>query len=306
MHHYVVTLNLLGDCPELAISESAFLDTKKSFQHLNRLLLLEERFDSLATNFLEFEALITSRLLQFEYIGFVDGNHQMMVRRDANRVLMNVLTSARAYIDQLPQILNEIFGKESASAVHCTELLRKAYDERPGYRIFEALRNHTQHIGFPIHLTSYGDHMIGDYPKLLSTKSFSVMTKPQTLAADQKLKASILKELSDMGEQVNLRPLLCQYIAGIADAHYYVRSEVTPIVDAASLDLQNRLSEYIAAYPNAASPFAYAVHIKDKEWADRVPLGTGNEKYLEYLRSINVHLNHADNHFLIGDVPEET
>jgi len=276
---------------EVAISESAFSATKKSFQDLNHLLLLEERFDALSTNFLEFEELLISRLLRFEHIGFIDGDHQMMVRRDANRMLMNVLTSARAYIDQLPKIMNGIFGKGSAITVHCTSLLKKAYDERPGYRIFEALRNHTQHSGFPVHAISYGTRMIGEYPKMISTKCFRVLTNPQTLASDQKLKPSIVKELTDMGEQINLRPLLCQYVSGIASAHYYVRSEVKQIADAASLALQSQLNEYIAAFPDANPPLGiYAVQIDGDAWIDRVPLGTGNDRYLGYLFARNVSL----------------
>jgi len=305
MRRFAIALNLLGKHPELPISESEFSTISKSLQDLNQLLLLEERFDLLAMNFLEFETLLTSRLLHFEHLGFVDGNHQMLVRRDANRVLMNVLTAARAYIDQLPQILNALFGKESAETNHCKSLLRKAYDERPGYRIFEALRNHTQHSGFPIHLTSYGTHMIGEYPKLLETRSFCVLVKPEMLAADKKLKASILKELTSMGEYVNLRPLLCQYISGIADAHYHIRSKVKPIGDTASLILKIQLEKYIAAYPSSTPPLAYAVHIENGVWKDKVPLGTGNDKYLEYLRSINVHLDYADDNFLIGDVPKK-
>jgi hypothetical protein len=309
MHTFAITLHPLGDYPSLPISESTFAAAKKSFQDLNQLLLLEERFDSLATNFLDFEALLTARLLQFEHIGFVDGNHQMYVRRDVNRVLMNVMTSARGYIDQLPQITNSIFGKKDPRSTGARDLLRKAYDdqERPGYRIFEALRNHIQHAGLPVHLIRYGTHMIGEFPKLIATKSAQVLLKPQTLAADKEFKPSILKELLAMGEQIDLRPLLCQYVAGIAEAHYYVRTEAKDLADAATLKLANLLNEYATAYLKEESlpGVVYAVQFKGDVWFDTVPLSTGNDGYLEYLRSINVHLDCADKHFLIGSVYKE-
>lgn len=307
MPPFAITVNLLGDYPSLPISASTFTAAKKSFQDLNQLLLLEERFDSLATNFLDFEALLTARLLQFEHLGFVDGNHQMLVRRDVNRVLMNVMTSARGYIDQLPQITSSIFGKKDPRSTGALEILRKAYDQRQGYRTFEALRNHIQHAGLPVHMIRYSTRMIGEFPKLIATKSVQVLSKPQILAADKQFKPSTLKELLDMGEQIDLHPLLCQYVAGIADAHYYVRTEAKILADTATLTLANLLDEYatVCLKEEYLPGVVYAVQFKGDVGVDTVPLSTGNDEYLEYLRSINMHLDGADKNFLIGNVHKE-
>lgn len=306
MTRFSVTTNLLDNPAEILISESEFNDAKAADAAQRSVQLLEERFDSLAANFLEFEGLVVRRLLEFEHIGHIDGNHQMFVRRDANRVLMNVLGSARGYIDQLPQVAKALFGENDARTVECADILRRAYDTTAGYRIFEALRDHAQHAGYPAHLTAYETTMLGEFPNLVATKRFQVLARPDILSANRQFKPAILAELKGMGDQVDLRPLLCQYVAGIAMAHYYVRDQSAPVGESASATLEQILLRYYAAFPGEKKPpGVHVVKSEDGRWLEQVPLGTGNERYVANLRSINTRLDEADRTFLIGTVDKD-
>lgn len=306
MQRFVVTSDVIGAPKAIEISKESFEAAKKKWKELLSVLLIEERFDSLVTNFLRFEELLVARLLQFERVGYIDGNHQMLVRRDLNRVLNNVLSTARGYIDQLPQVANQVFGADDPRAKRSIEILKEQYDSHVGYRVLEAIRNHAQHSGFPIHSVSYSTHMIGKFPELIDTKCLKPLTRPELLAENTKFKPPILQELKSMGREVDLNPLLRQYVAGISRAHYYVRSEAK----AHSLERGVALDSLALAYMSSSATErdilgVYAVALNGDDWQEQIPLRTGTAEYYDYLCSLNSHMDFEDKDFLIGSVRED-
>ena len=223
-----------------------------------------------------------------------------------NRVLNNVLSTARGYIDQLPQVANQVFGADDPRAKRSIEILKEQYDSHVGYRVLEAIRNHAQHSGFPIHSVSYSTHMIGKFPELIDTKCLKPLTRPELLAENTKFKPPILQELKSMGREVDLNPLLRQYVAGISRAHYYVRSEAK----AHSLERGVALDSLALAYMSSSATErdilgVYAVALNGDDWQEQIPLRTGTAEYYDYLCSLNSHMDFEDKDFLIGSVRED-
>jgi hypothetical protein len=148
-----------------------------------------------------------------------------------NRRLLNLLSACRGYVDQAPRHLNAIKAlKEgpppltSADFKRCTS---EQYDEYLGYRVMEALRNHTQHAGFPL-VATYDSAWEGED----DARKQRFTTKPYIDVAmlGKGFKSCILKELKTQGKRIPIMPMVRQYIGSLGHVHEVMRKHLHPSV----------------------------------------------------------------------------
>jgi hypothetical protein len=287
MKQFVVTRYALGRQHECPISMESFQAAKAAFVTLNEALLLEERFDAIAGGFLEFEKAMLAKMLEFSYAGFKDGLHQISVRRDLNRTSMNALSAARAYIDHLPQTCSSVFGTEDERKLACQLSLRNSYDQFLGYRMFEALRNHSQHSGFPIQSVAYAHQGEGQPPCARSRLTISPIADVEVLEQNEKFKKSVLAEMKTLGSRIDLKPHFREYMSGIAKAHYIFRSHATSILEAANATLNELLRLFASSGGDENHLGLHAIEKDGKLFIESIPLGTGIYTYCDYLARNN-------------------
>ena len=63
--------------------------------------------------------------------------------------LVTFLMMWRLFLDQSRHDLSERFGDQSLNFTKFIDATRTAYDNHPGYRLVEGLRNYVQHVGMP-------------------------------------------------------------------------------------------------------------------------------------------------------------
>tara|TARA_B110001454_G_scaffold122236_1_gene114113 strand:+ start:82 stop:999 length:918 start_codon:yes stop_codon:yes gene_type:complete len=298
MQKFFVARQVLEAHQEVSITEDQYQRVQHAFERLHELVLLEERFDAIAGGFLDFEKAMLAGMLDFTYAGFKGGLHQMSVRRQLNRLLMNALSAARGYIDHLPQTCGAVFGKADARTESCLKSLSASYDSMLGYRMFEALRNHSQHCGFPIHSISYAHQGEGEAPYSRSRLSLSPIADTSELAQNEKFKRSILAEMKQLGSRVDLKPFLREYMRGIARAHYQFRGYATEVSDA----YRNAASELTRLFATeAGSSDLLALHAtssKDGWIVGSVPLATGMDEYYKYLSENNGNFDQSSDFYI--------
>ena len=298
MTRFVVARNVLGSKRELTITEESYNSAHAAFTALIEIVLLEERFDSLTSNFLDFEQAMMAKLLEFNYVGIGDGMNHMDGRRLLNRLLINTMSAAKGFVDHLPRTCNIVFGRQDDRGQKCMTELRDSYDNTLGYRIFEALRNHSQHFGFPIHSVSYGTHLDGDFPKLQARHTISPLVDVEVLKLDPKFKKPTLKELEAIGKKIDLKPHLRDYVAGLAKAHYRFRELAAPIQEKSGHLLDDLADQYRAAFPEEQAYIGlHVVSVEGAQWLKRIPLLTGMRGYGEYLTKSNLNFDHLTRGF---------
>lgn len=69
---------------------------------------------------------------------------------EANRHVLNVLSSFRMYLDHVETDVKRSFGGDSPEARLFAEACSKQYDSNPSYGFVYKLRNYTQHCGLPV------------------------------------------------------------------------------------------------------------------------------------------------------------
>lgn len=72
------------------------------------------------------------------------------IQREADRRVLNVLTSMRTFLDHWETKLKRRYGKESPEVEQFKAACAHEYDTRFGYRFAYKLRNFAQHCGLPV------------------------------------------------------------------------------------------------------------------------------------------------------------
>ncbi len=222
---YVLTRHVLGKSGRIDISQSEYDAFGKAVEFLGHLIDAEEKFATFIDNYYELEQALLSEALSTLVFFELDGASMQTARTLISRRIINLLTSARLYIDSLPQHANELLSAQSDALQKVLKAPSEAYDSSLGYRVMEALRNYSQHEALPVHnwSTSASRDMSQDPPLLM----YSV--KPaldiERLENAKKFKVSVLKELKALRVKLELKPFIREYVQGIGSVQHTLRAE---------------------------------------------------------------------------------
>ena len=112
--------------------------------------------------------------------------------------------------------------------------------------MIEALRNYAQHRGLPVFQLQYN---ITFRPESSNNQLEHTITPSlcvTRLREEKGFKASVLNELEALGELIDLKPLVRQYMESIGRIHLFIRELLTHDIakwDSATLELQNLFRE---------------------------------------------------------------
>jgi hypothetical protein len=204
-------------------------------------LSVEENYDLVLENYLDLERAVLGTAANWMVRG---ESNPGVLRNDSalyNRRLLNLLSAARTYVDQVPHHLGEFVtdGPELAGRVFSS-----AYDTHIGYRAMSALRNYVQHRGMPVRANGYQHVMYKDeYGKQHFAHTALLALVPAELSADGKFKGAVLDELRGLGERIDLMWLARDYLDALSEAHAAIRAamaEPLALADFRLDDLQRR------------------------------------------------------------------
>jgi hypothetical protein len=120
---------------------------------------------------------------------------------EANRHMLNILTSMRTFLDHTETDLKRRFGKDSLQIAAFEKECTRQYDSRFAYRFLSKFRNYTQHCGLPVGIFSVTQHSrprpASDNPSRSRSHSFG--HQDITLSVDPK---NLLKDFPSWGAKV--------------------------------------------------------------------------------------------------------
>lgn len=270
------------------IDASRYFEVKEAKRTCLFSLELEEKFALLIDNFAEFECELL-RMAESSLLWDYQGHAASMQERLClDRRLVNLLTACRLYLDQTDHMVSSLFGKDSEEPADVRAFKKALYDDHWGYRLMEAIRNHVQHSGLIV-------HAIG-YPRFLSAgegadyTEFAVTPQAQVkfLVENTKFKKSVLAELAEKGDKIDLRGPTREYLACLVRLHDKLRETI-----------ENPTAEARAAYESAVNDFkvidgheaklaSLLETLDDGRKNDEVALVTEFLDYHDKLRSRNV------------------
>lgn len=223
MKFYGITCLVLGCSLVIEISDDEFTRITNAKRNFLTILGIEEKFDLVLENYLEYERELLSLNLQRMLLQDFDGSSSMNSVQTINRRLANHLMTARVYLDQVQHDLKTVYRENSEFPRILKQKVSEQYDNSRGFRVMEALRNFIQHRSLPVHELIH--RMEPD--NSCSPPQFRYVLEPYIevlqLRDDPKFKRSILAELEQMGKLVNVTPLVRQHIEALGRVHQELR-----------------------------------------------------------------------------------
>ena len=233
---YVLRSTLLIDCLTAELSSQEFEQARSARRALVSGFGFEEIFDHFLSNYLEIEmqclAASAQRLVRD------GGSYADFYQRRApiNLAVVNFLSAARLYVDQVDSKVSASFYGTAGPQRHAKILLAREYDAAFEYRFVEALRNHVQHSGTAVHILNTSWHNSPPSELQETEVRTTVFCDRRSIAEDKKFKKRVLAECPP---EVNLLDAVRQYVMSISAVHRELRQAVEPSQEAAQDRIQS-------------------------------------------------------------------
>lgn len=241
---YLLTIDMILDCPKIDLEKADFESIKKAMLALNNGLAIEEKYDILISNYSEFEMEILKQAAQLMVCRPLGYDDFFTSRIRFDRKMVNLLTAAKLYVDHLSHHVSEIAGSSSKGDVKT--LFSEQYDDSKEYRFMEALRNHVQHRGLPVHWVQFNTQAEGSGEDRKLVYSMELASRKPYLREDHKFKPKVLKEIP---EKIDLKTYTKAYIEHISKVHASVRNIVNNSLQEYRSLIERTMNSYQESYP---------------------------------------------------------
>ena len=199
----------------------------------------EQRYEILLGNYLALERFCAEWSLRRE----IETDHRYetgaRVILEANRHVMNLLSSARAYADHVVRDFQHL-GLSPSFQTQAETLMSEVYDRNLSYRIVCALRNYVQHRATPVH------GMTSQMKGKCWADALVIYCDKKRLDEEGKFKASVLAEMEG---QTDLRLVAREYMHGVSGVHVELRKRVDEHCREARRLHEEAIAEFVAAQP---------------------------------------------------------
>lgn len=233
--------NILGNAPQLPISEEQFDELAEARTVLTAAFGLEESYDLLLGNYVEIEKELLAAAANNTVRDHNDYQDFFELRSTINRRVVNLLTTTRLYLDQAPQRLADCATNPEKARSEFKLRTNAHYDGFFSYRFLEELRNYVQHCGLAVHNLKRYRRWVGEGIERALEISIQPSTERHYLVADRQFKKKILEE---MPVEVVLTLAIREYLHCIGDLHMLVRSHVVDRVLSARQLIATQISRY--------------------------------------------------------------
>lgn len=219
---YLLAKRTLGSSVAIKITEQEYKKIKTAKNNLLEILYIEEKFDIFVDNYLEFEMDLLNYAARHMVRGIKTHTGLQIGLNQINRRIINLLSTGRLYLDQSIHNLSNISSKTN-TIEEIKKEKTKQYDQHLGYRSMEALRNYVQHRGYPIQGLTYNNKLVGKDPNEKYLFSITPYIQVQEFEKDNKFKKEVLEEIKRLGEKVDLKPLIREYVEALWNIHAKIR-----------------------------------------------------------------------------------
>jgi hypothetical protein len=157
-------------------------DFEKYSEYIVKLIFLkndENLFKIVDLNYVDFVLKIECITNQYSE-GDINTEDQQYLHLEVNRLILNLLSSIRTYLNHTETKLKREYGVESDEFKMFKIETSRAYDENFAYRFLYKLRNFSQHCGLPagsVKLSSFNENGLAKYILQLSIQRDDLLSK---------------------------------------------------------------------------------------------------------------------------------
>lgn len=221
-----------------------------------------------------------------------------------NGSLLNLLSSTKAYLDQRPQHLNDIFGRDSAQTTAFVHSTHAEFDTHFEYRVISGLRNHLQHGDFPVKWLEFSSGWTTTEGKKEScAHKIAAFLSIDDLTRNDKIRALTRVELGALGQsRMDVKPLVRAYVSSIARLHFNVRTfteQETQLNEERVLGLITRARVGAIEIPVGLSAIAVS---ETGQIREQIPVFTDNIDRRKHLSKHSSVITNIEKHFVSAEL----
>lgn len=220
---YGITRRVANCVTFIELSHDEFNLARSAKENLMHALYIEEKINYVLENFVEFERELLNAAVDNVVFSDIAWSKSVNELHTVNRRIVNLLAACRLYLDQVAHNIHAIYGRASSQSILFRQATSDEYETHLGYRVMEAMRNYVQHRGFPVHLVTRSSKPVETAEGRRVMHTVIPNVDVSELAADAKFKASILQELQEFGNMIDLRPLIREFVSSIGRIHVRIR-----------------------------------------------------------------------------------
>lgn len=294
MIEYGLTVLALGDYPFVPITGDRFRGLKEAQRKLATALAIEEKLTLVLENYVEFEQELLTKTIDHLVFNPENWSAGMAHLYAVSRRLLNLLTLGRLYLDQVTHDIGFLYGSNSELKDLIQQKKSSIYDDSLGFRAMEALRNYTQHRGLPVHNIEHSGMWRDEDARGFATNIMTPYLRTSKLRVDGGFKAAVLSELEALGDKIDIKPLVREYVSGIGAVHEYIRQQIADDVSEWDQLIQGAVDEYKATGQEKTIGL-FAVE-QSPEITDKVAISDQLTSRRKWLRLRTPNLQHFEKH----------
>lgn len=242
---YILRKAVLDTVPEVEISREEFETLKSAREILADAFAIEEKYEIVVSNFLALEKQLLEVAVTNAVRDTLSYGEFFETRSALNMRLVNLLTATKLYLDQLPQHIADCVPNNADVADAVKRRCSEEYDKNFEYRFMEALRNHVQHRGIPIHSIRQDGHWTSFDESGHMEFSVYIAAQRDVLESDGKFKKAVLAEMT---QDVNLLAATRKYVESLSSIHQFVRDLISVSIAAARALIEAAHTKYVKVF----------------------------------------------------------
>ncbi len=228
------------------IDESIYTKYKRASDVLLHCLFIEIKYDILTSNYLDLEKQILYETESRMVRGYDGYPATRALTIALNKCILNLLTSARMYTDQIVGHVRRCLPDQSNKRNCIKKLICDKRTNSWDFRFLELLRNYAQHSGLSVHWTSYRMKAKETNERMLSECTLDYAVEPKWFDEDTVNKLRMDRNgLSIIAsDRIHLKQPIRRYMDSLRDIHTHVRELIEDNVNESRCLIQSTLSNY--------------------------------------------------------------
>ncbi len=227
---YFLRQSFLGNIPSMEISASDYEGIVHARGILNAALTIEEKYDLVLGNFIDFEREILLLTMDQLTDHSFDYNKAYNILSTLNRRIANFIYIGKSYTELISSMASKCVSDKELVTSKVKKLTNKLSDENIEYRFAEALRGHIMHCADAVHNVSTPSKWSMKDGKKGDTLTFNldVFSINERLRENSSFKKAILNEL---GEKIDLKKIARKYMGCISELQVEIRKLISGSVN---------------------------------------------------------------------------
>ena len=264
---YILSKRILNEKKEIEITEAKYLELKNSQSILMHARAIEETYDLVITNYLEFESKLYE--LSLDYLVHLQKDYFdfYKTRSALNSKLISLLTSVTLYRDTLKQHVKTCLPQQHDIKSKIDKLF-ETHRKNTDFLFMEKLRNHIQHFGLPVHNVTYHGNVTSLDEDRMIEYSIEIESFSESLFFDKKMREIFENKIET---KVDLKKLTRIYIETIGEIQIQIREFIKENVNKNRKIIESAHKQYSADETESLAGLR-ARKIENNKEVDSIPL----------------------------------